>query len=134
MPSILPLEPLILRLADYFKKHKREDLLTKLRHYWVYEKRRPLEQWSPQDLLEWFARLRIPPFDQLYAIRDRGKPCPFCKENDSRYIQTAVIFPGGSVARCRRCQGKFLDGHAEPPPTTPVAVPDENVEDLDWPK
>ena len=82
-----------------------------------------------------FAQLRFPPFDQLYAIRDRGKPCPFCKEDDSRYLQTAAIFPGGSVAQCRRCQGKFLDLHAESSPATKsVPVEDANDPEVDWPK
>jgi hypothetical protein len=110
------LDPLLLALADFFKRNQMRGHLAELRRYWRDRRARSGRGIWTEDLVgEWLAMLRVPPLDRFYPVLDRTSPCPRCgagAENAGAGSIVVGIFPGGYRAQCRSCEQGWivLDG------------------------
>lgn len=114
--SSFQLEPLLRQLAAEFERRGMREHVELLRGYYVdhrarqraarAQKRPP---WTEDLVLEWLMILRIPPFEHILPVLERGVPCPGCQKHEGLpYV--ACVFPGGCVRECRGCGGRWLEG------------------------
>jgi hypothetical protein len=118
------LEPLVLRLAEEFKRRGMERHVALLRRFYVARRRwkqanaqRPPKEheWDAEMVLEWLSLFRIAPFESIYATLPRTEGCP-CGAKDSQGRAssfTSVVFPGGCRWTCLACRRSWLV-HDEP--------------------
>ena len=72
----------------------------------IRDGRRPKE-WAHDLNVEWMRVLRIPPYDNDYAVRPRMAGCPKCAASRT---YTAMVFPGGVKVKCA-CGEQWLELH-----------------------
>src|SRR5947207_9457628 len=61
--------------------------------------------------MEWLCLMRIEPFDRVYAVLQRGSPCPRCRSSEARGAPatwTECTWPGGTKLHCTRCGTVWL--------------------------
>jgi hypothetical protein len=111
------LDPLIIRLAEFFKQHDKRSHVQQLRRYWqsrLARKRIEPPLWTEDFVIEWLATIRIPPFDRIYPVRERNAACPKCGAGLSgpngagSGAKVMGIFPGGHKAQCSTCGQEWL--------------------------
>lgn len=67
--------------------------------------------WSADQVEEWLALLRLPPFETKYPVLPAGATCPSCAgaaQHGSAATHTETTFPGGWKSKCTRCGAMWL--------------------------
>ena len=117
MPS-MDMMALTVKLGREFKRRAMTSHVNALRE--LYARRagerksnaargRPL--WDEDQVLEWLAIFRIPPFEHVYSVRPPNAPCPKCRASPRGHDGpnwTSTTFPGGARVECLGCGQRWL--------------------------
>ena len=115
----LQLEPLLRQLAAEFARRGMDEHVAQLRAYYADHRARQRAarkqkhpSWTEDLVLEWLMILRVPPFDHILPVLERGVPCPACRKHEGQpYV--ACVFRGGCVRECRGCGARWLEVERE---------------------
>lgn len=107
---------LVVRLGKEFDRRGMTDHVKLLRTFYAEalqrdraarrHPRRP--PWTEGIVLEWMAIFHLPPFESVYPVLARGAPCPQCESAPENVHLTRLVFPGGILTLCRRCQARWV--------------------------
>jgi hypothetical protein len=105
-------------LGAEFRRRGMDSHLGLLRSYYRELRARRLARermgakgWDESMVVGWLALLRIPPFENVYQVLPRGKPCPKCGAVGERAAPATFVrsvWPGGSLCECRRCDARWI--------------------------
>jgi len=110
----IPLEPLLLELADYFGRHGMAGHVENLRRFWVRWKARTPpgpKEWSEEFVFEWLALARITPFDRVYPVRGASSICSKCGTQNQpgvNNVHVLATFPTGWLEECPGCRARWI--------------------------
>jgi hypothetical protein len=115
----------VVLLGAEFRKRNMDAHLAALRRFYEEQRRRKRARaltmardrvWDEDMVIEWLGLLRIPPFEHMYPLLPRDAPCPTCGATSSRELPATfvrLVWPGGSLEQCRRCETSWIQDHAE---------------------
>lgn len=111
-------QPLVLQLADEFKRRDMRDHVALLRAFYrdYLRRKRALSgqarpAWDEESVVEWLMIFRVPPFEDVLPVLGRGVPCPQCRVQTNRREKTTIrcVFPDGILHQCFGCEARWLE-------------------------
>jgi hypothetical protein len=108
---------MVRQLGEEFRRRDMRAHVGPLRIYWlalrhglVRDERHALQlTLSEETVVEWFKLLRLPPYQDAYAVRPPGSACANCAPGGSGEVAAERTFPDGRKMTCLVCHSTWLE-------------------------